>query len=274
VHKRGALEFNQPSIMTNNLHPTSQFTDKVALVTGGTSGIGRAAAIAFAREGAKVVVAGRREKEGQAVVAEIKAAGGEAIFVRADFTREADIVAVIAQTIERFGRLDVAFNNAGQVGPRVPFTDQTTDDYEQIFAINVRGVFLSMKHQIPAMLRNGGGAIVNNASIGGSVGAPTFGLYVASKHAVIGLTKTAALEYARQGVRVNTVSPAGIQTDMLDSAFGSGETAEKKNFAEAHPAGRLGSPEEVADAVLYLSAPGSAFVTGHDLLVDGGYTAG
>jgi NAD(P)-dependent dehydrogenase (short-subunit alcohol dehydrogenase family) len=254
-------------------HHTSRFSNQVALVTGGTSGIGRAAAIAFAREGAKVVVSGRREKEGNAVVAEIKTAGGEALFVRADVTREDDIVAAIARTLEHFGQLDVAFNNAGFLGPRAPFTEQTTTDYEQIFAINVKGVFLSMKHQIPAMLRNGGGAIVNNSSIGGSVGFPHVALYVASKHAVIGLTKTAALEYARERIRVNSVSPAGIQTDMLDRAFGVGDSEDKRTFADAHPAGRLGTPEEVADAVLYLSASDSAFVTGHDLLVDGGYTA-
>ncbi len=257
----------------NNHHHSHRFSNNVALVTGATSGIGRATALAFAREGAGVVVSGRRQKEGQTVVDEIKAAGGDALFLRADMTNEADIAGLIERTLEHFGRLDVAFNNAGLLGPQNAFVDQTLADYDQIFAINVRGVFLSMKHQISAMLRTGGGAIVNNASIGGSLGFPNVALYVASKHAVLGLTRTAALEYARQNVRVNAVSPAGIQTDMLDGAFGIGDSDPKRAFAESHPIGRLGSPEEIADAVLYLSAPGAAFVTGHDLLVDGGFAA-
>jgi NAD(P)-dependent dehydrogenase (short-subunit alcohol dehydrogenase family) len=179
----------------------------------------------------------------------------------------------VNRTLEQFGRLDIAFNNAGWLGALAPTAEQTNTNYDQIFDANVRGVFWSMKHEIPALLRSGGGAIVNMASIGASIGFPNFGLYVASKHAVLGLTRSASLEYARQGIRVNAVSPGGIQTDMLDSAFGTGETDHKKVMAELHPVGRLGSPEEVADAVLYLTAPGAAFVTGHDLLVDGGFTA-
>ena len=250
----------------------SRFQGKVALVTGATSGIGRAAAIAYAREGANVVVAGRRVEEGNAVVRAITEAGGAGLFVKTDVTREADIIALVAGTLDRFGRLDIAFNNAGWLGALAPTADQTNDNYDQIFDANVRGVFWSMKHEIPALLRSGGGAIVNMASIGASIGFPNFGLYVASKHAVLGLTRSAALEYAARGIRVNAVSPGGIQTDMLDTAFGRGETDHKKSMAELHPVGRLGSPEEVADAVLYLSAPGASFVTGHDLLVDGGFT--
>ncbi|HVU24322.1 MAG TPA: SDR family oxidoreductase [Opitutus sp.] len=263
---------SSPSATTNHLH-SARFENRVALVTGGTSGIGRATALAYGREGAQVVVAGRRVPEGEAVVRSITDAGGAAIFVRADVTRELDVVNLVARTLERFGRLDVAFNNAGLLGPRAPLVEQTPEDYERIFDANVKSVYFSLRHEIPAMLRVGGGAIVNNASIGGSLGFPNVGLYVGAKHAVVGLTRTAALDYARQNIRVNAVSPAGIQTDMLDTAFGAGVTDRKQAFAEAHPVGRLGSPEEIADAVLYLTAPGASFVTGHDLLVDGGYAA-
>jgi len=255
------------------MNSLSRFSGKVALVTGATSGIGRAAAIAYAREGAKVVVAGRRVEEGNAVVRAIAGEGGEAFFVKTDVTRESDISELVTRTLERFGKLDVAFNNAGWLGQLAPTQDQTNDNYDAVFDANVRGVFWSMKYEIPAMLAGGGGAIVNTASIGGSIGFPNFGLYVASKHAVLGLTRSAALEYARRGIRVNAVSPAGIQTDMLDTAFGVGDTDHKRSMAELHPVGRLGSSEEVADAVLYLSAPGASFVTGHDLLVDGAFTA-
>lgn len=248
--------------------------NKVALVTGGTSGIGKAAALALAQAGARVVVSGRREEEGRAVELAIKKAGGQALFVRADVSKEADVKALVDKTVATFGRLDVAFNNAGIEGQMGLTTDtQTEENFDSIFNINVKGILFSMKHEALAMLRNGGGSIINTSSIAGQAGFAGGGVYVASKHAVNGLSKSAALEFARKGIRVNTVSPGTIQTEMIDRMMGEGQTDIRKSWEDLHPIGRFGTVDEVAAAVLWLASPASSFVTGTDIAVDGGYLA-
>lgn len=247
--------------------------NKVALVTGGTSGIGEAAALALARDGAKVVVAGRRENEGQAVVQAIEKAGGEALFVKADVSREPDVKALVDKTMARFGRLDFAFNNAGVEGTAGLTTDkQTEENYRHTFDINVLGLLFSMKHEIPAILKNGG-AIVNTSSVVGQIGMPGFGLYSASKHAVNGLTRSAALEFAKQGVRVNALAFGTIDTPMVDRMVGESKTnnTQRDRLAGFHPVGRVGTVEEAAQAVLALME--NPFITGAILAVDGGWTA-
>jgi NAD(P)-dependent dehydrogenase (short-subunit alcohol dehydrogenase family) len=248
------------------------FTGKVVLVTGATSGIGRETALQFARAGARVVVAGRRQPEGEAVVRDIKAAGGEALFVQADVSREQDVKRLVDRTVERFGRLDVAFNNAG-VEQSGSLAEATVDEYRRTFDINVLGVVLSMKYEVPAMLKTGGGSIINTSSVLGHIAAPGSGLYNASKHAVEGLTKTAALEFAKQGVRVNAVAPAATETEMIDRFVGAGDTEGRRQLAAIHPIGRMGRTSEVASAVLYLASDGASFVTGTSLPVDGGWLA-
>lgn len=248
------------------------FQGKIALITGGSSGIGRATAIVFAREGAKVVVAGRREDEGKETVRLIEQAGSEGIFVKTDVTKEPEVKALIDKAVATFGRIDCAFNNAGVLGTVAPLAQQKLENYEFIMDVNVKGVVLCMKHEIAQMLKNGGGAIVNNSSVGGLVGFPGVAIYVASKHAVLGLTKTAALEVAKSGIRINAVSPAAIQTDMADLAMNSSGIT-KEQFGAMHPVGRMGTPEEIASAVLYLCSDSASFITGQSLTVDGGYTA-
>ena len=250
----------------------NEFQGKVALVTGGTSGIGRAAAIAYAREGAKVVVAGRRAAEGEETVRLVRAQGREAMFVPTDVAQEAQVKNLIGRTLEQFGRLDFAFNNAGIEQEPTPFLEQNEETYDRVMDINVKGVWLSMKYEIPAMLKTGGGSIVNTSSGLGVIGMPGIEIYVASKHAVIGLTKSAALEFGKQGIRVNAILPAVIDTDMFQRF--AGEKPEfRAQITALHPIGRIGKSEEIADAAIWLSSSKSSFVTGHSLMVDGGYTA-
>jgi NAD(P)-dependent dehydrogenase (short-subunit alcohol dehydrogenase family) len=251
---------------------TQPYASKVVLVTGGTSGIGRATALEFARQGATVVVTGRREKEGAETVALIQKLGGKAHYIKADFSVEADIKRAVDETVAKFGRLDAAFNNAG-VEHFGPLVEETAENYKRVFDVNVLGVLLSIKHQARAMLLTGGGAIVNNSSIVGQIGFAGAAVYVASKHAVDGLTRSAAMEFAKQNIRVNSVAPGAIQTDMVDRAFGPGETDQKKFMASMHPVGRIGTPEEVARAVVFLASPTSTFITGQVLTVDGGFVA-
>ena len=247
--------------------------NKVAIVTGGTSGIGEATARALAKAGAKVVVAGRRESEGRTVVNAIKQTGGEALFVKTDVSHEAEVKALVDKTAATFGRLDFAFNNAGVEGALNVTTDQQTEaNYRHIFDINVLGLLFSMKHEIPIILKTGG-AIVNTSSIAGQVGFPGYGLYTASKHAVNGLTRSAALEFAKQGLRVNAVAFGAIDTPMVDRFVGETKTnnAQRDWLAGMHPVGRMGTVEEAAQAVLALLD--NPFITGSILMVDGGWTA-
>ena len=244
---------------------------KVALVTGGTSGIGRTTAIEFARAGAKVVLTGRREKEGAQVVDEIRKLGGDAAFVRADVAKDADVKAMVDFTVGKYGRLDVAFNNAG-VEWTGPLDQATEAEYRRVFDINVWGVLNSMRHEIPVMLKNGGGAIVNNSSVAGHVGLGQVSVYIASKHAVEGLTKSVALEFAKQNIRINAVAPGVIATDMLDR-FAGKEGEMRDSLASITPVGRIGAVEEIAAAVLYLCSDDAKFTTGTSLVVDGGFLA-
>jgi len=245
------------------------FTGKVALVTGGTSGIGKATAIAFARAGAKVVLAGRREKEGGQVVAEIKKLGDEAAFVRADVAKDADVQAMVKFAVDKFGKLDIAFNNAG-VEWKGPLDQATEAEYRRVFDINVWGVLNSMRHEIPIMLKSGGGAIVNNSSVVGHVGLPELSIYVGSKHAVEGLTKSVALEFAKQNIRINSVAPGPIATEMWDRVVGEEMS---KQIISIVPTARVGASEEIAAAVLYLASDAAKFTTGTSLVVDGGLIA-
>ena len=247
-------------------------TDGVALVTGGSSGIGRAAAQRFGAEGAQVVVADLDTEGGEETVAQIEQAGGDAVFVEANVVETDDIAAMVEATVDTYGGLDFAFNNAGIEGTDALSHEQSFDDWQRVIDINLKGVFAGMREQLPVMLEHGGGAIVNTASIAGLTGFPNLAPYVASKHGVIGLTKTAAKEFGREGVRVNTVCPGVIETPMV--ARSREENPETTDGAiQMTPMGRLGKPEEIGDAVVWLCSTDASFVTGESLVVDGGFTA-
>jgi NAD(P)-dependent dehydrogenase (short-subunit alcohol dehydrogenase family) len=249
-----------------------EFEGKVALVTGGGSGIGRATALGFAREGGQVVIGNRNVQRGEETVSMIRDAGGTASFRRTDVVVAADVKALVDHAVTTYGRLDIAFNNAGIEGDPRPLAEQTEANFDAVMDINVKGVWLSMKYEIPRMLEQGGGAIVNCSSVAGVIGFPGIGIYAASKHAVIGLTKVAALEYSAQGIRINAVNPAVIDTEMVDR-LADGMNMKKDDLTTFHPIGRLGRVEEVAEAVLWMCSDKASFVTGHSMIVDGGFTA-
>lgn len=250
----------------------SSFTGKSVLVTGGASGIGRAAALSFAREGARVTVSDVDATGGEQTVADIRQAGGDAQFVKADISKSADVEALIGKVVAAYGRLDCAFNNAGIEIEHLPLAGSDEATFDRIMSVNVKGVWLCMQHEIRQMLKQGGGAIVNTASVAGLVGAPLQPIYAASKHAVVGLTKTAAAEYSRFGIRINTVCPGIIRTPMLERAL-EREPKREKTIVKVHPIGRLGEAQEIANAALWLCSDSASFVTGHQLAVDGGLTA-
>jgi NAD(P)-dependent dehydrogenase (short-subunit alcohol dehydrogenase family) len=252
---------------------TTELEGKVGLVTGGTSGIGQDTAVLLAKAGTKVVVAGRREPEGQKTIELIRAAGGDGLFVKTDVSKAAEVDALIRQVVERFGRLDIAFNNAGIEGVWVPIINQSEQDWDRTININLKGVWLCLKYEIRQMLKQGGGgAIVNMASVTGLVGSAGAATYSASKHGVLGLTKSAALETARSGIRINAVCPAVIETPMAERIFGAPEV--HKQVLGLHPIGRFGRPAEIAEAVLWMCSDRASFMTGQALVLDGGFLAG
>ncbi|MBW4541939.1 MAG: SDR family oxidoreductase [Myxacorys chilensis ATA2-1-KO14] len=256
--------------MLSNLN--GSFTGKVAFVTGAASGIGREAALAFAHEGAKVVVADILEQSNQETVHLIENQGGQAIAVKCDVTRSEDVQAALDRTIEAFGRLDFAFNNAG-IEPRnpAPTAEYEEEEWNRIIDINLRGVFLCMKHEIPLILKQGGGAIVNTSSGAGIIGIKGSPAYTAAKHGVIGLTKAAALDYAAQNIHINAVCPGYIDTPMMGRFTGGTDEGRSQVIAE-EPIGRMGKPEEIAAAVVWLCSDAAAFMVGHALVMDGGQT--
>jgi NAD(P)-dependent dehydrogenase (short-subunit alcohol dehydrogenase family) len=249
----------------------AQFSEKVALVTGSASGIGRTTAQFYAREGAKVVVSDVDMNGGKETVEMIKSDGGEAIFIEADVSRPEDCESLVQSTVDEFGRLDIACNNAGIGGEQNPTADYSIEGWQKLISINLSGVFYCMKYEIPAMLETGAGSIVNIASILGKVGFAGSPAYVTSKHGVVGLTQNAAVEYGQSGIRVNAIGPGFIHTPMISDLAEDKETNEK--LVALHPIGRLGKPEEVAELVIWLSSEKASFVTGSYYPIDGGYLA-
>jgi NAD(P)-dependent dehydrogenase (short-subunit alcohol dehydrogenase family) len=243
--------------------------DKVALVTGGTTGIGRATAIAFGAAGAKVVFSGRRDAEGEKTAKLIRETGAECLYVHSDASNEEDIKALVQKTVATYGQLDCAFNNAGVESPGKPLHEQSIEEFDNLMAINVRGLFLCMKYEIQQMLTQGSGVIVNNSSKAGLIGSSGFSPYAASKHAVMGMTRSAALDYANQGIRINAVNPGLIATAMMDR-LSSGST---DDVGSTVPMGRMGQAAEVAQAVVFLCSDAASYITGQPLVIDGGLTA-
>jgi NAD(P)-dependent dehydrogenase (short-subunit alcohol dehydrogenase family) len=250
---------------------TLDFTGKVALVTGASSGMGLATAKAFADAGAAVVLADIREDLVRAEAEKLSAAGQKAIAVRCDVSDDGDVAAMVERTVSEFGRLDAAFNNAGVMARIAPTADSTREEWDRVIGVNLRGVWSCMKYELGQMQRQGSGAIVNNASVGALTGNPGIGSYIASKHGVIGLTRTAALEYITHGIRVNAVNPGLIDTQVARDVV-SGDEQAYENIAKHVPIARAGRPEEIASAVLWLCSPGASYVVGHALTVDGGMT--
>jgi NAD(P)-dependent dehydrogenase (short-subunit alcohol dehydrogenase family) len=248
------------------------FAGKVAFVTGAANGIGRAAALAFAREGAGVVVADVSEQGNQETARMVEEAGGRALAVRCDVSRAEDVKAALDKAVEAFGRLDCAFNNAGVEQPITATADLTEEEWDRIVSINLRGVFLCMKHEIPLMLRQGGGAIVNTSSGAGVKGFAGQAAYCAAKYGIVGLSKAAALDYAKSNIRINAVCPGIIETPMMDR-FSGGTPEGRERVIAQEPIGRMGKPEEIAAAVIWLCSDAAAFVVGHAMVVDGGQTA-
>jgi NAD(P)-dependent dehydrogenase (short-subunit alcohol dehydrogenase family) len=251
---------------------SDRFDGRTALVIGGTAGIGRATALAFASAGANVVIAGLGPAEGREVESEAAAQGVGALFIEADVSREVDVARVMKQAIDRFGRIHMAVNNAGIEGRFGPVQDATLDDFDRIIGVNLKGVWLGIKHQVPHMLAQGGGAIVNTSSSAGVTGIPNVALYTASKHGVVGLTKAVALELAHSGIRVNAVAPGPVNTGLLHRMIGGNIDASV--IAATVPMKRISEPEETARAIVWLCSDAASYVTGHTLVVDGGLTAG
>jgi NAD(P)-dependent dehydrogenase (short-subunit alcohol dehydrogenase family) len=252
-------------------HQNGSFAGKVAFVTGAANGIGRATALAFAREGASVVAADVSDRDNRETARLVEQAGGRALAVRCDVTRAGDVEAALGRAAEAFGRLDYAFNNAGVEQPVKPAADLTEEEWDRIAGVDLRGVFLCMKHEIPLMLERGGGAIVNTSSGAGVKGFAGQAAYCAAKFGVVGLTKAAALDYAPSSIRINAVCPGIVETPMMDR-FSGGTPEGRERVVAQEPVGRMGRPEEIAAAVLWLCSDAAAFVVGHAMVVDGGQT--
>ena len=249
---------------------TDRFDGRTALVIGGTTGIGRATAVCFARAGANVVIAGLGAADGRQTESDVQAAGAQALFIEADVTREADVRQLLSRAVERFGRIHAAVNNAGIEGRFGPVQDATSDDFDRIIGVNLKGVWLGMKYQVPHMLENGGGAIVNTSSSAGITGIPMVALYTASKHGVVGLTKASALELATSNIRVNAVAPGPVNTGLLHRMIEG--KIDSSVIASQVPMRRISEPEETARAIVWLCSDAASYVTGHTLVVDGGLT--